>query len=195
MDRVTLSNPMAIILVGLPGSGKSFFANQFASNLEAPIVSEDKIRWTLFAHHTYSDSENTVVKQVASMIITELLKTKQTFILDGGYDNRVLREKLIAQVKKAGFKVVTIVVQTDPSTAQQRSKGRNSNRVGDRYKQALSESDFTNLAKKYQAPLQGDKTAVVISGRHTYPSQARIVLKKIFEIQSLNQHTAHPGRL
>ena len=54
MEALTLSSPMIIEVVGLPGSGKSFFANQFANTFGAALVSQDKIRWTLFAHHTYS---------------------------------------------------------------------------------------------------------------------------------------------
>ena len=74
MEALTLSSPMIIEVVGLPGSGKSFFANQFANTFGAALVSQDKIRWTLFAHHTYSDNENAMVEQVADLLITETTK-------------------------------------------------------------------------------------------------------------------------
>jgi len=183
MDKVTTLSPTVIIVVGLPGSGKSFFATQYATSLGAPLVSEDKIRWTLFAHHTHNDNENIVVKQVANIVIAELLKTGKTFILDGGYNDRATRATLIAQAKKARYTVLTVVVQTDAPTAKQRSTKRLSKKAGDFYKQSLTPQLFETQSKKYQPPLHIDKAVVVISGKHTYSTQARIVSKKILETQ------------
>jgi predicted kinase len=183
MDKVTLSRPMVIIVVGLPGSGKSFFATQFATTFNVSLVSEDKIRWMLFAHHTYNDNENAIVKQVADMMVAELFKTKKTFVLDGGYNDRAARATLATAAKKAGYKVLTIVVQTDSPTAERRSAKRSAKKSGDRYNQALTVDSFAAQAKTYQAPLRTDKTVVVISGKHTYSTQARIILKKMLEIQ------------
>jgi len=185
MDKATMSSPLVIVIVGLPGSGKSFFATQFATSLDAALISEDKIRWMLFSHHAYSDNENTVVKQVANMIMSELFKTKKTFVLDGGYNDRVSRTALNATAKKAGYCVLTVVVQTDVPTAKQRSINRNAKKAGDVHKQSLSDGLFESQSKKYQAPLAIDKTAVVISGKHTYSTQARVVLKKILELQGV----------
>jgi predicted kinase len=184
MDRVISASPIVMVMVGLPGSGKSFFATQFSNSLNCPLVSEDKIRWMLFSNHTYNDNENAIVKQVADMMITELFRTKKTFILDGGYNSRTCRATLSTQAKKAGYRVVTVIVQTDEPTAKQRSLKRNSKRTGDRYKQSLSGAEFATQVKQYQAPLRIDKTAVAISGKHTYSTQARTILKKILEIQN-----------
>jgi predicted kinase len=182
MEALTLSSPMIIEVVGLPGSGKSFFATQFANTFGSALVSEDKIRWTLFAHHTYSESENAMVKQVADLMITELLRSGKTFVCDGGYNSKITREELAARAKKAGFRVLTIVVQTDEPTAQRRAVKRDPKKHGDQYKQSLTASEFANQKKQYQAP-NIDRDAVVISGKHTYATQARIVLKKIVETQ------------
>jgi predicted kinase len=183
MDKVTISNPTVIVAIGLPGSGKSFFATQFAKTFNVALVGEDQIRWMLFAHHTYNDNENSIVKQVADMMITELFKTKKTFIVDGGYSDRAARATLATNAKKAGYRVLTIIVQTDTPTAKRRSAKRDARKAGDRYKQPLSDTEFTAQTKKYQAPLRFDKFTVAISGKHTYSTQARTVLKKILEIQ------------
>ncbi|MCL2280422.1 ATP-binding protein [Candidatus Saccharibacteria bacterium] len=184
MNKGAVLNPLVIVVVGLPGSGKSFFATQFAASLGAALVSEDKIRWVLFAHHTYSDDETVVVKQVANMLTEELFKTKKTFVLDGGYNDRATRTVLGTQAKKAGYDVLTIVVQTDIPTAKQRSFKRNAKRAGDIYKQSLDANSFETQSKKYHTPLRTDKT-VVISGKHTYSTQANVVMKKILEAQGV----------
>jgi predicted kinase len=182
MEALTLSSPMAIVVVGLPGAGKSFFSVQFAKTFGAALVSEDKIRWTLFAHHTYSDSENAMVEQVANLLITELFRTGKTFVLDGGYNTKTAREEFAQRAAKHNFRVLTIVVQTDEPTAKRRALKRDARKPGDRYKQSLPEVEFAKLTKEYQTP-HIDKNAVVISGKHTYQTQARTVLKKIIETQ------------
>jgi predicted kinase len=188
MDKVTLSNPLVIIVTGLPGAGKSFFATQFSDSFGSALISEDKIRWTLFANHTHDKNENIVVKQIVDMMLLELFKTKKTFVVDGDeYSNRASRSTLIAKAKKAGYGTITVVVQTDTLTAKQRSLHRNTKKLRDAYKQSISSDVFEAQSKKYQAPLSTDKTKVVISGKHTYPTQARIVLKKILEVQNINQ--------
>ena len=180
MESGKLGNPIIVEVVGLPGSGKSFFASQFAKTFHAAVVSIDKIRWTLFAHHTYSDNENVMVQQVADLIITELLKTGRTFVLDGGYNTKDAREEIQKRAEKVGFQILTVVVQVDELTAKRRATKRSAKNPGDRHKQSLSADAFTMHSQEYEVP-PVNKNTVVISGKHTYSAQARTVLKKILE--------------
>lgn len=182
MEALTLSSPMVIEVVGLPGSGKSFFANQFASTFGAAIVSRDKIRWTLFANHTYSDNENAMVDQVADLLITELFRTKKTFVLDGGYNKESNRHSIANKARKNGYRVLTIVVQTDEPTSRRRATKRSSKKPGDQYKQSLTDEQFDAAKKLYVEPSTTQQDVVVISGKHTYNTQAKIVLRKMLEI-------------
>lgn len=182
MEALTLSSPMIIEVVGLPGAGKSFFAIQFANTFGAALVSQDKIRWTLFAHHTYSESENAMVEQVADLMITELLRTKKTFVLDGGYNTAAARHLLANRARKNGYRVLTIVVQTDEPTSKRRATKRSDKKPGDRYKQSLTDSQFDAAKKLYEEPSTAQADVVVISGKHTYNTQAKIVLRKMIEI-------------
>lgn len=184
MEALTLSSPMVVVVVGLPGSGKSFFATQFAKTFGAALVSEDKIRWTLFARHTYSKNENAMVNQVSDLLITELFRTKKTFVLDGGYNTKDTRQEIAARARKNGYRVLTIVVQTDEPTSKKRAIKRDGRRTGDIYKQSLSEDQFKTFAKSYEEPTTTGRDVVVISGKHTYGTQARVVLKKMVEAQT-----------
>ena len=189
MEALTLSSPMIIEVVGLPGSGKSFFANQFANTFGAAIVSQDKIRWTLFANHTYSDNENAMVDQVADLLITELLRTKKTFVLDGGYNTAASRHTLAARAHKNGYRVLTIVVQTDEPTSRRRATKRSDKKPGDVYKQSLTDEQFDLAKKEYEEPATTSADVVVISGKHTYNTQAKIVLRKMIEISGQSTAT------
>lgn len=184
MKSLDSSTPAVIMVTGLPGTGKTFFATRFAKTFGIAVVSIDKIRWTLFANHTYSDNENAMVQQVANLIVTELLKTQKSFVVDGGFNTEIEREEFISRFTKAGFRVVIVVVQVDDSTAKLRSAKRSAKDPENRYKQSLSSEEFEEQVARYEMP-RIDKKTVVISGKHTYPTQARNVLGKLLETKDV----------
>lgn len=195
MEALSLSSPIIVCVVGLPGSGKSFFANQFANTFGAAIVSRDRIRWTLFAHHTYSDNENAIVDQVSEIMISELLRTQKTFILDGGYDSEQSRRQLAIRAHKNGYRLLTIAVQTDEPTCRRRATKRSDKKEGDEYKQSLSNEQFDEAKKLYNEPDTTKPDVVVISGKHTYKTQARMVLKKMVDSAKTDDHTVKVNNL
>lgn len=194
MEALTLSSPMVIIVVGLPGSGKSFFSVQFANTFGAALVSQDKIRWTLFANQTYSDNENAMVGQVANLLITELFRTKKTFVLDGGYNDPNVRHEFIARARRHGYRALTIVVQTDEPTSLRRATKRSDNKPGDMYKQSLTPEQFEQAKAAYLEPNTTADDVVVISGKHTYTTQAKIVLRKMIEISGASKPASSTNR-
>lgn len=183
-DTTPISQPMIVQVVGPAGSGKSFFARRFSKTFGAPLVSRDRLRWTLFAHHTYSEDEESIVSQVTDVMVDELLKTGKLFILDGGYNRRPARNLIRDKAQKNNYQIFTIIVQTDEPTARNRATHRNQRSADDRYNQSLSVEQYTAQIKAYQPPVV-DKNTVVISGKHTYSTQARIVLKKLVEAQKI----------
>ena len=183
MNTTPMSKPIIVQLIGPAGAGKSFFARRFAKTFGAPIVSRDQLRWTLFAHHTYSEDEESMVSQIAEVMIDEILKTNKLFILDGGYNRRPERNAIRDKAHKHGYQIFTVMVQTDEPTARHRTKHRKAGSVDDRYNQSLTPEQYAAQLKAYQSPVV-DKNTVVISGKHTYSTQARTVLKKLVEIQA-----------
>jgi predicted kinase len=177
---------MVIVVVGLPGVGKSFFARRFAETFNAPLVSEDKIRYTLFSGHTYSKNENIMVEQVARLIIDELLVSGKTFILDGGYNTRSSRENITRLATQYGFRTLIVWVQTDELTARRRAEGRSLKNPGDQYKQSLNPEQYDTIERTFTVPDLDlkERNTVVISGKHTYAAQAKTVLQKIVESRS-----------
>lgn len=194
MEALTLSSPMAIIVVGLPGAGKSFFAKQFAATFGSALVSEDKIRWTLFAKHTYSKEENAMVQQVANLLIDELIRTKRTFILDGGYNGSAERTEIENRAHRAGFSTLIIDVQTDEPTCIRRATKRDSKKVGDQYKQSLTKEQFEQAKREFNEPITSLPNVVVISGKHTYKTQAKMVLRKMLEMGASAEPEDKPAK-
>lgn len=181
MEGLTLTTPMMVEVVGLPGAGKSFFANRFARTFGAVLVSYDKIRWTLFAHHTYSKDENQIVEQVANIMLDELFRVRHTFIIDGGCNTATERRSLESRARRSGFRVLIINVQTEEATCRRRATKRNTKNDGDRYKQSITEAQFNEAVNAYSEP-EASENVVVISGKHTYQGQAKGVLRRMIEM-------------
>ncbi len=172
MKPLSLSKPHLIVMVGIPGAGKSFFAEHFASTFNAPYVSYDRIRSELFNDPTHSDDENAIIGRVSDYLLDELLKTGQTVIFEGSALARTERQDIAARARSGGYEPLFVWVQTESATARQRvlksSKG----------KATLSDKQFESLLGRFTAPNAAEK-AIVISGKHTYASQLKIVLQRL----------------
>jgi hypothetical protein len=69
-------------------------------------------------------------------------------------------------------------VQTDQPTSHFRATKRSSRRAGDSLNVSLPDEAFASQVKKLTPPARQEEY-IVISGKHTYPTQAKIVLKKL----------------
>jgi len=161
-------------MVGIPGSGKSFFAEQFADTFKAPLVSDGRLRDELFNEPTYSNDEQAIIRRVSDYMLNELYKTQRTFIFEGLADARMDRQLITKKARAAGYEPLFIWVQTESSTARLRVKKAVPGKT------TISPSQFDSALKRFSAPHSSEK-AVVISGKHTYASQLRIVLKRLVE--------------
>ena len=183
MKSLSLSKPHLIIVVGIPGSGKSFFADKFPETFHAPIVSHGRI-----ADHLEHDSD--AAGAIALDQLNELVKTHQSIFLDGLADSRTTRSDLARGARTAGYGCLIVWVQTDPATAKNRSSRKNT----DTNSRQLSGADYDHAAKQFVPPTAIERP-VVISGKHTYATQAKVVLKRLSEPRAaISKQTVAPVR-
>ena len=190
MKSLNLARPQMLLVVGNPGAGKSFFARQFSETFDAPAISVDRIRYELFAKQTFSADENDLVNRMASYFTDELLKTKRSFLLDGGCNARTDRARLTQEAKKAGYDVSVIWIQTDLATCRARALKRNPKRSeDDKFTTAMDDQTFEALVRRFTEPNR--ENYVVISGKHTYNTQAKMVLRKMVAAREAVAEAAH----
>ena len=166
------SKPHIIIMVGISGSGKSFFAEQFARTFKSPIISFDQLRHKLFDKPIYSDHENKVVSQAANYMLDELFKTGKTITYEGPSNQRNERTEIAKIARTAGYNPLFIWVQTEPATAKRRSIKPTDGR------KPMTNDQFESKLKQFSPP-HSSEGAIVISGKHTYSTQMKIILKNI----------------
>lgn len=178
MKSLSLQRPLVLIVIGIPGAGKSFFANQFSDMFSAPLVSFDKIYHRLITTPTYKKEELMIVQDIVSIQAEELAKTNKVFIIDSGYGTKTHRLNLQSSLKKHGYDTITVWVQTSHETAKRRAMKRNPRKNDDMYNHSLSEQQFQSLSEKLASPAPRENY-IVISGKHTFGVQAKSVLQRI----------------
>lgn len=161
MKSLQLSTPHCLIMVGIPGSGKTTFAERFADTFSAPFLNAD----------TLNAGERT--HDVAVELLDQFFKTKQTIVFEGVGGARTERNSVAKLAKKHGYEPLYIWVQTDPQAAKQRVT-----RSTQRTPAIMSEEEFDAAVKRFTTPSATEK-AVVLSGMHTYASQAKAVLRRL----------------
>lgn len=178
MKSLSLTKPHLMLVVGAPGSGKSFFAERFAETFHTPFVHQGKIA-------QYAASPSAAATLVTQQL-HELLKTNQPIIFEGAANTRAERVELAKQARAAGYDTLVIWVQTDPATSKSRALHDKSN--------LYTTETFDKALARFTPPSALEKP-VVISGKHTYASQAKVVLLRLTGPRTeISRHVAAPVR-
>lgn len=165
MKPLTPATPHVIFMAGIPSAGKSTFAEQLAKTFQAPLISLEAI-----AKHGQVDSYT--AERITGHVLDEIFKTKRTVIYDGYTDTQIARQELVQKSKKAGYQPLLVWVQTESLEARRRAtKPR-------RDHSQLTDEEFDEIVDHFVPPTAKEKP-VVISGRHTYSSQLKVVLKHV----------------
>lgn len=183
MKSLELDAPHAIVVIGIQGSGKTFFAEKFAETFDAPFIEQAEL-----AALAIDDS---ATEKLVDIMLEEVIKTKRSIVMEIDANTRARRSELTRQLKGVGYKTMFVWVQVDVDSAFSRSH-KLSGVDADQHRK--------NVAS-FTAPRESENY-LVISGKHTYASQARIVLKKLAaprlserRVQPPQQRPSTPGRI
>ena len=84
---------MVIVVFGLPGSGKSYFASRLALQLNAAYLNSDEIRKQLIAERKYTDAEKLQVYDHILAGMTDAIQQHKTVVLDATFYKQSIRTK------------------------------------------------------------------------------------------------------
>jgi predicted kinase len=112
---------MIIIVFGLPGSGKSFFASRLAKMINADYINSDKLRRKLFSKRSYSTKEKLSVYNAMLAKLNEIITKKKNVVLDATFSKNAIRKRF---VEEAGNKsrIAFIEVKAASSLIRERLK-------------------------------------------------------------------------
>ena len=112
------------ILIGIPGSGKTYYAEHFLMDVNTIIVSTDEIRKETFGTYSFSISTNNLIINTAKQRIEKGLAENQNIIFDATNINKRNRNSIIKIGKKYNATVIAIVFKTSLSLCIYRNRQR-----------------------------------------------------------------------
>jgi len=112
---------MIVIVFGLPGSGKSYFASRFAKVINAGYINSDMIRKEIFKERVYSDEEKRMVYAQMFNQMKESTKQKKNLVLDATFHKKDIRRMFVDEMKGKGG-ISFIEIQADENTTRERLK-------------------------------------------------------------------------
>lgn len=110
---------MVIIVMGLPGSGKSYFASRLATAIGAKYISSDSLRKGMIWERTYSAKEKDQVYEKMRDEMLKEVRSKKSVVLDATFYRKEIRRRFTGVVRSPG-EIVFIEVVADESLIKQR---------------------------------------------------------------------------
>jgi predicted kinase len=121
--------PALVMLMGLPGVGKSYCARLLAARLRAAHVATDHLRSRLFIAASYAHEENAAVFGIAEALVDELLGERHVVVLDATH--LLARDRAPAErvARERGTPLFHVLVTADDATTRERLASRSRGRA------------------------------------------------------------------
>ena len=136
---------MVVIVFGLPGSGKSYFAIRLAKIIKADYINSDQVRRDIFAKRTYSKEEKELVYNAMLSKMKESLHSNRNVVLDATFHKKETRKQFVDEINGKGVGYF-IEVRADENIIRERLQKE----------RPYSEADFKiyQLISKQNEPLE-----------------------------------------
>lgn len=90
---------MLVLVIGLPGSGKSYFASEFARLLNAVYINSDIERNKMLAVKTYTEKEKLAIYDLMLKKMSGQVKENNNVVLDATFYKAAIRNKFISEAQ------------------------------------------------------------------------------------------------
>lgn len=125
-----------VVLMGVPGAGKSHCARLLADRLGAAHVASDEIRSRLFIAATYAEEENAAIFACVDALVDGLLADGHRVIVDATNLLARYRGASVSAAQRHGAPVVHVLVTADEAEILARLAGRRTARAADDHSDA-----------------------------------------------------------
>ena len=113
-----------IVMIGLPGSGKSHFARQLSQRYPAAVLDSDALRATLFPGPEHSPLENRRLFPAMHLVIDRLLSRRVSVIVDATNLKEASRKPYYAIARRRGARLLLVRTWAPPAIVKERLRNR-----------------------------------------------------------------------
>ena len=111
---------MLLIVFGLPGSGKSFFASAWSKALKCGYLNTDMLRKKHNASPDYSMQARVKLYEEILQHTEEILKNKHDLIVDGTFLKQQLRDRFENIAAECNAQIKFIEIKAQENTIRER---------------------------------------------------------------------------
>lgn len=111
---------MMILVSGLPGSGKSFFASRLAKRLNADYISSDLVRKTLQATGKYAFEDKFRIYRYMAEKAVKLTRQGNTVVVDATFYHHSMRALFMDAAEQNKCRIYFIVIEASEQLVKER---------------------------------------------------------------------------
>lgn len=111
---------MMVIVCGLPGSGKTYFASRLATSMNAEYINSDGVRKHLGAMGRYTLNDKLFVYKEMLRLATGFLELGRDVVVDGTFYLDSMRDMFIATAKAIRSEICFIHIYADETIVKER---------------------------------------------------------------------------
>jgi predicted kinase len=113
-----------VLLIGSPGSGKSFLARLLAERLDAVLLQTDALRRLMFRPRRYSPAEHAAVYAEAHRRLERALRRGQRVVFDATNLNEAKRRVIYRLADQTGARLLPLLTYAPPEVLRARFAAR-----------------------------------------------------------------------
>jgi predicted kinase len=113
---------MILMVFGLPGTGKSFFAKHMVKVLDAVHLNTDMVRKEANLQGRYDEETKEIVYDLLLREMTTHVSENQSVIVDGTFHKKQVRDRFMDKANQLGQQVFFIEMKAGDETVKRRLK-------------------------------------------------------------------------
>jgi predicted kinase len=147
--------PALILVMGLPGVGKSHCARLLCGRLGAAHIASDELRSRLFIAPSYADEENRAVFAAATALVDSLLGEGHRVVVDATNLTARNRAGTVDAARRRGIPVTYVRVTASDEDARGRLASRRAGRAPGDHSEADEPIYERMRAQPFEPPAEG----------------------------------------
>lgn len=113
---------MIVLVGGLPGSGKTYFATKLAERLNTEYISTDTLRKSLRSQGRYDIADKLFVyRELVKVAESKLTVSRNAVVVDATFSNRIMWEMFVHLANKVSAIIKFIWVYADEQLIKERT--------------------------------------------------------------------------
>ncbi|OIO76069.1 hypothetical protein CO024_00610 [Candidatus Gracilibacteria bacterium CG_4_9_14_0_2_um_filter_38_7] len=172
------SNPVCIILMGFPGTGKSYTSHYLNEKYGYTILSGENITHAIFGTEKCTGPQYTEAYSVLNFLANELIKEGYQIVIDGTNLKKAFRTSIYDSIGKTGVEISGIYLYIDDEIALNRANSRgvdSSNPT--KILSSCSKETFSGFKELLEMPSKDENFYLIKSDENLLKSLDNFILK------------------